>query len=306
MLDLSSSEKSTNDRSVQSQATPPPSVGEGAPTVPWTMRATFSALGLVAPPLAALWAERLFLTPPRHAPPAREAEALASAHPGAVHVDGHTLATWTWGHGPTVLLVHGWGGRGGQLHAFVPALLAAGYSVVAFDGPGHGRSTGRTSSLVEHGRAVRGVVAALPSEVVGLIAHSMGGASAAFAMHEGMHVDRAVFVGSPSSASEVTRTFSAGLSLRPSAAQRMRTRIERRLRVPFDDLEVSRLGRGSATSLLVIHDDGDKEVPWSDGLAISEAWPGARLHTTQGLGHRRILSDAGVVDEAVMFLGGGR
>jgi pimeloyl-ACP methyl ester carboxylesterase len=266
------------------------------------MRATFRALGLMAPPLAALWAERLFLTPPRHTPPAREAEALAAAHPGSVQVDGHTLATWTWGHGPTVLLVHGWGGRGGQLHAFVPALLAAGYSVVAFDGPGHGRSTGKTSSLVEHGRAVRGVVAALPSEVVGLIAHSMGGASAAFAMSEGMHVDRAVFVGSPSSASEVTRTFSAGLALRPAAAQRMRARIERRLRVPFDDLEVSRLGRGSATSLLVIHDEGDKEVPWSDGLAISESWPNARLHTTQGLGHRRILSDADVVDAAVMFV----
>lgn len=267
------------------------------------MRAGFSALGVMAPPLAAAWAERLFLTPPRYAPPPREASALAAAHRGSVHVDGHELATWTWGRGPTVLLVHGWGGRGGQLHAFVPALLAAGHSVVAFDGPGHGRSTGRTSSLVEHGRALHGVVDALPGEVVGIVAHSMGGTAAAFAMHEGMHVDRAVFLGAPASPAAVTRTFSEGMDLRPRVADDMRSRVERRLRVPFDDLEMSRLARGSATALLVIHDREDKEVPWVDGEAIAQVWPGARLHTTHGLGHRRILTDADVVDAAVSFLG---
>lgn len=301
MLSLSESKNSTNGR-IESGPPPRSDAAKAAQGVPWTLRATFRALGLVAPPLAALWAERLFLTPPRHAPPAREVEALASARPGSVQVDGHTIATWTWGEGPTVVLVHGWGGRGGQLHPFVPALLAAGCSVVAFDGPGHGRSTGRTSSLVEHGRALHSLVAQLPGPVVGVIAHSMGGASTAFALSQGMQVGRAVFVGTPASASEVTRTFSAGLALRPAAAQRMRTRIERRLRVPFDELDVARLARGHDTALLVIHDEGDKEVPWADGRTIADGWPGARLHSTVGLGHRRILADPEVVQEAVRFV----
>ena len=35
---------------------------------------------------------------------------------------------------------------------------------------------------------------------------------------------------------------------------------------------------------------------------IAAAWPGARLLTTDGLGHRRVLRDAGVVAEAAGFV----
>ena len=38
------------------------------------------------------------------------------------------------------------------------------------------------------------------------------------------------------------------------------------------------------------------------GRAIAEAWPGARLHTTTGLGHRRILRDAATVAMVSDFL----
>ena len=56
--------------------------------------------------------------------------------------------------------------------------------------------------------------------------------------------------------------------------------------------------------LLVFHDRDDAEVPWSDGAAIAGAWPGARLVTTAGLGHRRILRDERVVSQAVAFVKG--
>ena len=42
---------------------------------------------------------------------------------------------YSWGSGPTVLLVHGWEGRGSQLSAFAPALVKAGFRVVAVDMP---------------------------------------------------------------------------------------------------------------------------------------------------------------------------
>ena len=35
--------------------------------------------------------------------------------------------------------------------------------------------------------------------------------------------------------------------------------------------------------MLVIHDRGDCRVPWREGKAIAEAWPGASLITTHGL-----------------------
>jgi len=54
--------------------------------------------------------------------------------------------------------------------------------------------------------------------------------------------------------------------------------------------------------LLVIHDREDREVRWNDGAAIAEAWPGAELMTTSGLGHHRIVSDSGVIRRVVSFL----
>jgi hypothetical protein len=53
---------------------------------------------------------------------------------------------------------------------------------------------------------------------------------------------------------------------------------------------------------LVIHDHGDKEVLFDHALALSEALPSAMLSATQGLGHRRILRDAAVIEQAVRFI----
>ena len=84
------------------------------------------ALSALAPALAAGVAEHLFLTPPRsHRPPA-EIELLATARARPMRVSGRRIETWTWGAGPTVLLVHGWGGRGAQHGSFVGPLVARG------------------------------------------------------------------------------------------------------------------------------------------------------------------------------------
>ena len=61
---------------------------------------------------------------------------------------------FAWGAGPSVLLVHGWEGRGAQLGALVDPLVAAGYRVVALDGPAHGDSPGRLSTLALPAHAV--------------------------------------------------------------------------------------------------------------------------------------------------------
>src|SRR5690349_4240764 len=104
------------------------------------------ALGAIAPELTARWAERMFLSPRRHARPEREHEWLASARRGEVRYRTSLLPTYSWGQGPAVLLVHGWEGRATQLGAFVPALLEAGYRVVAVDMPGHGAADAALSS----------------------------------------------------------------------------------------------------------------------------------------------------------------
>src|SRR5512143_579165 len=139
-----STQKSTNDRA-------------HAPSP--LLRGALSLLSRTAPSLAAEAASRLFLLVPRVPPPRGEAAAfLASGEAFTVRGGGRRLAAWRWGHGPAIVLAHGWGGRGTQLRAFVPALVNAGYSAVVFDGPAHGASSGLSTSLPAFGDALAAVV----------------------------------------------------------------------------------------------------------------------------------------------------
>jgi pimeloyl-ACP methyl ester carboxylesterase len=56
------------------------------------------------------------------------------------------------------------------------------------------------------------------------------------------------------------------------------------------------------TPALIIHDRDDPDVPYAHGEEIANAWPGAQLVATAGLGHRAILRDPDVVRRTVEFL----
>lgn len=261
------------------------------------------AVGQLAPGVAARLAERLFTTPPpRRAPRPWEREALAAAEPLALRAGGGTLRGARLGEGPAVLLVHGWGGGGAQLAAFAGPLLAAGCTVVTFDLPAHGASAGRTTTLPEVADAVSEVARRTGARAA--VAHSFGGAALALALGRGLALDAAVLVGAPRTPTGFLDAFCGALDLGAPLRARLLGRLERRTGSPLASLEVGRAVAGLRTPALVVHDRGDREVPFDDGVAIAAAWPGARLLATDGLGHRRVLRDRSVVDAAREFIVG--
>lgn len=259
---------------------------------------TLRAAAAVAPELAAAGLEAAFRHSRRFPAPERERRWLAGARRGAFEVGGRLLPTWSWGSGPAVLLVHGWQGRGSQMGAFAAPLADAGFRAVAWDAPGHGANPGRLSSLPEMTEAVL-AAARSAGPVAGVVAHSVGAAAVSGAMTRGLAVDAAVFLAPPADPGRFLELAGAWLGLPPPIAERARHRIERRFTVRMADLApVAQAPRMSAP-LLVVHDRDDGEVPWEDGSRLASAWPGARLLTTRGLGHRRVLRDPAVVAEAV-------
>src|SRR4051812_17922102 len=73
------------------------------------------ALSPVNATLAAHWVNRRFWFHPQRLPShPRESEYLKSARRFALECAGRQLATYSWGEGVPVLLVHGWNGRGTQ------------------------------------------------------------------------------------------------------------------------------------------------------------------------------------------------
>ena len=269
----------------------------------WPVRSAFAVLGRVAPSLAASWALHLFFTPGEKRRSPRIEAFLASARRFEVAAGGQRVVGWSWGNGPAVYLVHGWAGIGGQLAAFAAPLLARGFRVVTFDAPGHGASAGRRSSILHFADALREVVAD-EGRAHAVIAHSLGAAAVVRALTQGLDVTRAVFVGPTGGPRDWAERFRRHLGVPGHVMALMRARSERWLGVSWDDFDIPALARSQSIPLLVLHDRDDDEVAWKDGAAIAAAWPGARLVTTAGLGHRRILRDEQVVSQAVSFVTG--
>jgi pimeloyl-ACP methyl ester carboxylesterase len=272
-------------------------------------RARLQVGAIVAPERAAAEAVRLFLTPPRAGARARDRDFLAGGGGFVARMGEAKLAAWRFGprDGPAVILSHGWGGRGAQLRAFVPALEASGFQAIVFDHAGHGLSEGRQSSLVDFARGLAAVADALAArgiEVAGVVGHSLGAAAIAPFLRSTGRRPRVVLVAPPSSLVGYSTWFARTLGLGERLRARLQSTVERRYGVRWEELELPRSVAGLDAPALVIHDRDDQDVRLSAGLAVARAWPDARFVGTAGLGHHAILRDAGVVRDAVDFIRG--
>lgn len=276
------------------------------------LRMAFGALDRVAPQLGGRWAARLWCTLPKSNGRSRDDRPVpglfteASTFSTVTLADGRRVATEAWGDGPPVYLVHGWGGWRGQLGAFVEPLVHRGFSVVGFDAPSHGESgpgrhgPRRTNGL-EMMEALAGVVGR-HGRPAAIVAHSLGSAMSALAIADG--------VPAPSRLALIAPTVGPlphigamaellGFSGRTQSA--MLRRLEAMLGRPMSDFDALNPSRPMPATLIV-HDRHDKEVPLAEATQIATAWPAVELVTTEGLGHRRILRDAGVVERVVNFV----
>ncbi len=259
-------------------------------------------LARIAPRATARVAEALFVKTARPAPRADEAAWLAEAACFTVRAAGQQIAGYAWGTtGPTVIFAHGWWSHAGRFAPMARAVSAAGMRAVAFDAPGHGRSTGWRSTMPEFAAALR-AVADHHGPVHAIVGHSLGGAAAIFAMSRGLPADRAIVIAAPADLAAWAVRFRDTFRLPDGVYAQMQRNMEQRLQLTWDDLAIPVLARRLDLPALIIHDVHDSDVPWAEGQELAEAWRGATLHTTERLGHRAILRDAGVIDRVVGFL----
>lgn len=296
---------------LQTSSTPKNSTTVRSQNAIWFTRAALQAAYLVSDDLGSSLAERLFTSPRRFPRPARERAILASGRRFTVEVAlrsprwaGTTGAStevvaWRWGLGPTVLLVHGWEGRGAQLGALVEPLVAAGMSVVAFDAPGHGDSPGSRLYLTDLADTILDVADAV-GPIHAIIAHSFGAAASLLAYERGgLDASRNVMIAPNVVIEDSLAQFGNVLGLDEADRLGLELGLAEHSGVLVEDLHLERLVGDRDAGLTVIHDRDDREVPCTQGERLADLWPNAHLHITGGLGHNRILRDPQVITEAV-------
>jgi pimeloyl-ACP methyl ester carboxylesterase len=281
------------------------------PAVSARVRRAFGLLERFAPAIGARWATELWCTPPVMESNLRMPPGVGPGQPLDAVWRGHRIVGESWGEGPSVYLVHGWGGRRPHLGVFIKPLVESGHQVIAFDLPSHNESgsgelaPGRTT-IVECAEAVAAIVATHgPARAI--VAHSLGAKAVALAAAQGASVGRLVFLAPMGDFALYLDLFAHRHGFGPSIREGLRRRLDQRLGMPLFDTDIPRVApRTNYPPLLLIHDPEDPDSPYSTSDRIIEAWPGAQLLTTRGLGrlaHYRILRHRTAIRAGIDFIG---
>lgn len=249
-------------------------------------------LGKVSPALAGRAAFRIFCTPRKQTLREDDRRFLESAQSEVVTLENIAIKTYTWQPtgqtgSKTVLFLHGWESNSGRWKKYIKELLVGGFSVMAFDAPAHGLSSGQFINLPLYSRVLKAFMheKGVPYALVG---HSLGGAAVVMSMAAfgAPRVQKAVVMGSFAESARVLRDFGALLGLDETVLAAVNREIIRQSGISIEAYSVE----GKAALLtdvrgLVLHDRDDDVAPVEEGKAIAKAWR-ARLIETEGLGHR--------------------
>jgi len=270
-----------------------------------SLRTGIRVIQAIAPRWAPRFAARLFCFP--------FPSKLATRHfrpPTGVRIESlpferASLTLYHWpaaADAPQLLMTHGWGGWGLQMSALADALSVAGWAVVVIDQPGHGRSAAWSSTLPQFVRALNYAAARL-GRVQAMIGHSMGGSAASITVANGLTLRKLVLIASPISLIEVTRDYAAAFGLGEKVRASMVSHLEAREGMVFERMSAAHTAPRIKVPTLVVHDHDDTTVSYVDAQTLVEHLPDGQLLSTRGLGHRRILKDAVVIDNVTRFFG---
>lgn len=268
------------------------------------VRWVFPKAEVVFPYLAHRYFVSIFFSPLRYVVPEKERYAETFATLFTVMAAGKQIQGYAWGEGVRyVLVVHGWAGRATQFRRFIKPLLAAGYRVVGFDGPAHGRSTGKRTEIREFYEVLQQLYKKF-GEPAGILAHSFGGSAVLYAAMQGLPVKRLVNMASPTIGDEIIRTYLRTIHGSAATGEFFKKYILQRYGQPFDTFTSMHFIRHlpAPVALLLVHDEDDREVSIQQAEALRAVYPAATLVRTKGLGHTRILKDDAVIEQCVTFI----
>ena len=268
------------------------------------IRLALQLYGRMAPEKAGRLVNRMAFRPSRLPMPSRYEYLLDNADSYTQLQHGaRTIPVYSWGQGPVILGVHGWAGAGIQFGAWVNPLVEAGYRVVLFDAPAHGRAQGESTNLFEMAEVVARVAASV-GRVHGVLAHSIGCIAAARAIADGLKPDYLVMLAPPVSLTAVMDNLGRQLGLSQNVlAVHLQLMEERFGKSVWEQLDLEALSRTLTQRGLTVIDDDDTSISPDESERVFNNWENANVLRTRGLGHHRLLWSPMVVDTVLRDLG---
>ena len=272
--------------------------------IPKAIIITAKILEATSAKLAARFAMKLFTSPMRFKLPKREADMDLNSRQELVNIPAinKTINVYHYGESDRkILLVHGWSGRGTQLHTIAEKLLKCGYSTISFDAPAHGKSTGKRSDMTEFIACILELEKQFgPFEHA--IGHSLGAMAVLNSIKRGLKVNKAVTIGSGDVIKDIMNDFTDKLGMNIATGKLMIRLFEKKFGESINNYSAYKAAQTITIPVLVIHDENDIDVPVTAAHHIAEHLQTSELVRTSGLGHRKILGDSKVMKKILEFI----
>lgn len=269
------------------------------------MRLLLRIVTALSPGLAVRLAARVLITPLARRISDEDARFLTTAASRRLATAHGEVQIYEWpGHGPAVLMLHGWISYAGRLSLVIEALRARGLRVVAFDAPAHGRSAGKRADLHSFRDALTAV-----SNTCGpagaIFAHSFGALTAAGWLAEnasGTSLRAAVLVGLPRDVGFLFESFTVAMGLRADVIQRLRARFRTRYGGRPEDYSAQTLAQRIHIPVLIIHGGADELIPAAHAEQVAMHLHDGRVQVIPGLDHSAPLRDPETVQLMANFI----
>lgn len=216
----------------------------------------------------------------------------------------HKIQTYRWlGGNKKVLLIHGWEGQAGNFSDLIEKLLAANYSVYAFDAPSHGFSSKGATSLFEFSEVVGLLIRAF--DVDKLVSHSFGGVATTYALYNNLDIfiKKYALLTTPDKFSERIDSVVEMVGINENVKSKLLAKIQEETPQDISTFSVSNFVKTiKVEKSLIIHDKNDRVIPIAQSENVAKNWKNGKLKIIEGTGHFRILRTGTILDRVVDFL----
>lgn len=211
---------------------------------------------------------------------------LVSAEQSVLYFEQLPISTYMWpGKKGTVLLAHGWESNSGRWKNVVHALQKSGYAVVALDAPAHGASGSTSFNAVLYSKFIEVVCKKFKPSV--LIGHSVGGMAISFFMKNSGYqlASKLIFLGAPAGFPGIFKNYTDLMGFNTRVRRGIEERVVDKFGQPSAYFNTAQFMSKIDCKGLIIHDQRDPVIPYSDAIEIQTAFRNSSLITTNGLGH---------------------
>ena len=211
---------------------------------------------------------------------------LQTAQQATFYHQNHKYQTYTWaGNHQTILLVHGWESNSSRWEKLLPYLQKTGKTIIAIDAPAHGLSGDSSFSAPKYATIIAHF--AKTTKIDYLIGHSIGGAASIFYQFRNQNPDikKMIILGAPSDLQVLIDNFVQLLSLCKPLKKYLTAEFSDQLGLPAAEFSAQQFGATIATPVLVVHDQNDAVVAFSESQKTIKNWKNATFIATQNLGH---------------------